>query len=218
MTPEFWQQRWEHGEIGWHRAEINRHLAEHWPTLNAAPGCRVLVPLCGKSRDLLWLAAHGHRVIGVELSPIAAQDFIAEHGLTATRTQSPPFERVTCDEIELLIGDFFALMPAHLGTIGAIYDRAALIALPPDLRQRYAAHLAALVPSGAVSLLISMDYDQNCMNGPPFAVNAAEIAQLFGDHFHIAQVGDHDVLDDEPQLRARGLNRLTEHVFFLTRR
>jgi len=218
MTPEFWHQRWQRGEIGWHSNEINRHLAEHWPRLGAPPGSRVFVPLCGKSLDLLWLAAQGHRVLGVEISPLAIDDFVVENGLDATRSQQPPFERVGADEIELLVGDFFDLTPALVPGIGAVYDRASLIALPPDMRPRYAARLAELVPAGCPSLLITLDYDQAQMNGPPFAVSAPEVQTLFGDAFDIEALAAVDVLAEQPRFRERGVDRMTEQVFRLRRR
>jgi thiopurine S-methyltransferase len=218
MSPEFWHQRWQRGEIGWHSDEINRHLAEHWPRLGAAVGSRVFVPLCGKSRDLLWLAAQGHRVLGVEISPLAVDGFFADSRLSPLRLDQPPFQRVTADEIELLLGDFFDLAPSHVPGIGAVYDRAALIALPPDMRARYAARLAGLVPSGCPSLLITLDYDQAQMNGPPFAVAESEVQTLFAGGFDIEPLAAVDVLAEQSRFRERGLDRLTEQVYRLRRR
>ncbi len=218
MTPEFWHQRWQRGEIGWHSDEFNRHLAEHWPGLGASAGSLVLVPLCGKSRDLLWLAAQGHRVIGVEISGLAIDHFLAESALSATRLEQAPFTRFIADEMELLVGDFFDLTSAHVPGIGAVYDRASLIALPPDMRPRYAARLAELVPSGSPSLLITLDYDQTQMNGPPFAVAKGEVRGLFGDAFDIDAIATVDVLAEQPRFRERGLDRLTEQVYRLRRR
>lgn len=218
MNPEFWHQRWQRGEIGWHSDDINRHLTEHWPRLGAAAGSRVLVPLCGKSLDLLWLAAQGHRVIGVEISPVAIDEFLRENGLSAHRHDEPPFQRASADEIELLVGDFFDLTPDHVAGVTAVYDRASLIALPPAMRSRYAAHLAELLPAGCLSLLITLDYDQAQMSGPPFAVTAEEVRELFGGAFEIDAVAAQDVLEEQPRFRARGLTRLDEQVYRLRRR
>jgi thiopurine S-methyltransferase len=218
MTPEFWHQRWQRGEIGWHSDEINRHLAEHWPRLGAAPGSRVLVPLCGKSLDLLWLAAQGHRVLGVEISPLAVEDFVAENRLDAVRLEDPPFRRAVADEIELLLGDFFDLTPVHVPGIGAVYDRASLIALPPDMRPRYARRLAELVSPECPSLLITLDYEQSQMNGPPFAVAEGEVRELFGSAFDVEPIAAVDVLAEQPRFRERGLDRLIEQVYRLRRR
>ena len=228
MTPEFWHQRWQRGEIGWHSETINRHLAEYWPALGVPAGERVLVPLCGKSLDMLWLAARGHRVLGVELSPIAVAAFFAENGLRpqVTDLAPAPFERWAVDELELLAGDFSALSPAILrgadgAGIDAVYDRASLIALPPALRPAYASHLASLLRATGggstpkVSLLITLDYEQARMPGPPFAVSEAEVRALFEADFRIDVAADVDVLEEHPGFRARGLDQLREHVYRL---
>lgn len=218
MTPDFWHQRWQRGEIGWHNAEINPCLEQHWPRLGAPPGCPVFVPLCGKSRDLLWLAGEGYRVIGNELSPIAIDAFLAEHGLAATRTQTLPFTQVVADEIELLVGDFFDLQPQHLAGVGAGYDRGSLIALPPALRPRYAERLASLLPAGTPMLLITLDYDQSRMDGPPFSVSHTEVMGLFGPAFAVESIAAVDVLAGHPRFVTRGVTALTERVYRLQRR
>ncbi|MCG6940751.1 MAG: thiopurine S-methyltransferase [Thiohalocapsa sp.] len=231
MTPEFWHQRWQQGEIGWHSDDINRHLAEHWPALGVPATGRVLVPLCGKSLDMLWLAGRGHQVLGVELSPIAVAAFFEDNGLSAQVTDLAPwpFVRWAVDELELLAGDFFDLSPELLQGAGgaggagidAVYDRASLIALPPALRPAYARNLAALLRAAGgtaavpVSLLITLDYDQACMPGPPFAVAEAEVQTLFGADFRIELVADFDALAENPRFGERGLDRLREHVYRL---
>jgi thiopurine S-methyltransferase len=228
VTPEFWHQRWQCGETGWHSADINRHLADCWPGLGVAAGARVLVPLCGKSLDMLWLAGRGYRVLGVELSPIAVEAFFRENGLEPRVTDLAPlpFVRWAVDEIELLVGDFFDLTADLLrGTagsgIGAVYDRAALIALPPALRGAYAQRLAALLRDTGdpvtppISLLISLDYDQARMQGPPFAVTEAEVRRLFDTDFAIDPLADFDALAENPRFGQRGLDRLREHVYEL---
>jgi thiopurine S-methyltransferase len=241
MTPEFWHQRWQRGEIGWHSEVFNRHLTDHWPSLGIGAEASVLVPLCGKTLDMLWLAGRGHRVLGVELSPIAAEAFFRDNGLTPQVTDlSPaPFVRLAVDELALLVGDFFDLTPhllqEHLfsgvghnaadgGAVHAVYDRAALIALPPDSRPAYAAHLIDLLRAAeaprvpAESLLISLDYDQSQMQGPPFAVSDAEVRALFADAFAIEPLASIDALAENPRFRERGLDRLTERVYRLALR
>jgi thiopurine S-methyltransferase len=215
MNPDFWHNRWQRGETGWHQGEIDRHLRELWPGLGLAAGTRVLVPLCGKTLDLLWLAGQGHRVLGVELSRLGVESFFAENGLTPEATDDRPFRRYRVDEIELLCGDFFDLEPRHLDDVGAVYDRAALIALPPGLRARYAAHLDALLPVAVPRLLITLEYDQERMAGPPFAVHPEEVRALFSPRHRISQLAGLDALDQSPGLRARGLEALTERVYRL---
>lgn len=230
MTPEFWHQRWQRGEIGWHSDAINRHLADYWPALGVPAHGRVLVPLAGKSLDMLWLAGRGHRVVGVELSPIAAEAFFRENGLEPEVTDlSPaPFVRMARDELVLLVGDFFDLSvdvlgAAHGASIDAVYDRAALIALPPNLRPAYARHLSSLLEASAApgtappkSLLITLDYAQSRMQGPPFAVSEAEVRGLFGDRFLTEKLASIDALAESPRFAERGLDWLTEHVYGLT--
>jgi thiopurine S-methyltransferase len=215
MNPEFWLERWQRGEIGWHRHEINRHLCAFWPQLGLPIGTRVLVPLCGKTADLLWLASRGDRVLGVELSELAVDAFFTENGLSPTVTRVSGFRRYRVDEIEILCGDFFALPPALLDDIGAVYDRAALIALPPDLRIRYAAHLDTLLPARVPHLLITLEYDQAQRAGPPFSVQTQEVARLFGERYRLSVLGQLDVLDESPAWRQQGLTELVERVYRL---
>jgi thiopurine S-methyltransferase len=218
MDSIYWQRRWERGQIGWHQDSINRHLTEHWPQLRLETGATIFVPLCGKALDLLWLAAQGHRVLGVEISALAVNAFLDENRLHAERAQDGLFQRVVAGEIELLIGDFFTLEQRHLEDVVAVYDRASLIALPPAQRPRYAAKLASLLTAGTQSLLITLDYDQWQMNGPPFSVGDAEVHDLFEPSFSLEHLANHDVLAEEPRWRQRGLDALTERVYLLTRR
>ncbi|MBI5461075.1 MAG: thiopurine S-methyltransferase [Gammaproteobacteria bacterium] len=225
MDPSFWLARWQAGEIGFHQAEINPHLQLYWPALHAAPGSCVFVPLCGKSRDMLWLAGQGHAVMGVEISPIAVADFFEENALTFTTQADARFVRRRAGEIVLLEGDFFDLSRdlsrdlnrADLDGIAAVYDRASLIALPPSLRGRYAEHMAALLSPGTPVLLITLDYPPQEMDGPPFAVSAAEVETLFASTFHIETLGGQDILAENPRFQARGLTRLQEQVYRLVR-
>jgi thiopurine S-methyltransferase len=215
MDPEFWHQRWQRGETAWHLTEINLHLREHWPRLGLGSGERVLVPLCGKTLDLLWLAGEGHRVLGVELSPIAVEALFRDNGLTPEVVDEPPFRRYRLDEIEVLCGDFFDLDAARMGEVAAVYDRASLIALPPELRPRYGRHLAGLLRPQVRGLLVTLAYDQAEMAGPPFAVHEAEVRSLFGPRFDIHPLAEADVLAESPNFRSRGLTRLTEQVYAL---
>ncbi len=228
MRPDFWHQRWQRGEIGWHSDAINRHLTQYWTALTPRPDGRVLVPLCGKSLDMLWLAGRGHRVVGVELSRLAVEQFFRENELDARCTDlSPlPFSRCAVDEVEVLCGDFFDLSPELLiagdaGGIDVVYDRAALIALPPPMRPRYAGHLAELLRAtgtsgvAAESLLISLDYDQTQMTGPPFAVTDDEVHALFDAAFEVECIGSFDALSEHPRFAKRGLDALRENIYRL---
>lgn len=215
MHSDFWLERWQRGETGWHLSDINLHLREFWPRLNLPPECQVFVPLCGKTLDLRWLASRGHRVLGVEISRLAVEECFAEAGWVPERREAGLLRQYRAGELTLLCGDFFDLTPEHLREVGAVYDRAALIALPPAWRIQYAAHFKALVPHSARGLLITLDYAQSQMTGPPFAVQRAEIEELFGDRYTLAELASFDVLDDSPGFRRRGLTALTEQVWQL---
>ncbi len=218
MHEDFWQQRWARNEIGFHLSEVNPYLQQFWPALNVAPGERVLVPLCGKSVDMLWLAEQGYRVLGVELAQAAVEAFFNEQNLLAEIDQVGAFRRYRSGAIEVLCGDFFRLTAADLLECRAFYDRAALIALPALLRERYAAHLTAILPSDCVGLLVTLDYPQAQMSGPPFAVSELEVEQLLTSPPWVVQVLEsRDVLGENQRFVQRGLNRLDERVYRLRR-
>jgi len=161
MDPDFWHQRWREGRIGFHQERPLPLLLKHWSALALAPGSQVFVPLAGKSLDLAWLAAQGYRVLGVELSPLAVAQFFAEHGLTPQVHDSRYGRHYRAGDIELICGDVFGLDAEALAGCAAVYDRAALIALPPALRHRYVGELQALLPAGCRGLLITLEYPQH---------------------------------------------------------
>lgn len=218
MDPHFWHERWHRNEIGFHQPHINTHLQNFWHRINAEPRSRVFVPLCGKSRDLLWLAGLGYQIVGVEVSPIAVETFFKENELAAQPEKAGKFDRWQQGEISLLCGDFFALTRADLGEIGAVYDRASLVALPPEMRQRYATHIAELVPPDVASLLITMEYPDGAMDGPPFSVSETEVHALFAKDFDVHKVHRENILDANPRFKERGLTQLDEVVYLLRRR
>ena len=189
MDHQFWHQRWEENQIGFHQQAINEYLSKHWAELGLASGAPVFVPLCGKSLDMLWLREQGHAVLGVELSERAVQDFFRENDLQAEISRDARFQRYSTEGLQLLAGDFFALQPADLAGIEAVYDRAALIALPPPMRQQYAQHMYNLLPAGAHILLISMSYEEGSREGPPFSVPEAEVHQLYDAGFEVERMG-----------------------------
>lgn len=218
MEHEFWHERWQQNQIGFHRDEIHLSLQQEWPKLEVKPGSRVFVPMCGKSNDMLWLLDQGYQVVGIELSPLAVEAFFAENHLQPTTHQQGNFLVSEIDGLQILCGDFFALRSENLGIIEAVYDRAALVALPQQMRIDYVAQLSASLKPGVKTLLVAFDYLQAEMSGPPFSVSSAEIENLYQSWCDIELLATEDVLERELQLKSRGLSRLHEQVYRLVAR
>lgn len=180
MDHDFWIERWRSGRIGFHLEAPNPMLLAHAEALGAGPR-RVLVPLCGKTEDMAWLAAQGHTVVGVELAVQAVEDFFRTHGLVPTVTPRGALRAYTAGPFTLWAGDFFEVTRDDVGPVDALYDRAALIALPPSMRAQYAAHVRALLPDGPRGLVITLEYPEDAMQGPPFSVPEAELRALYPD-------------------------------------
>lgn len=218
MESNFWLERWQQGQIGFHQEQVNSYLIQNWPKLGAAKGDKILVPLCGKSKDMLWLHRQGLAVSGVELSDIAVKSFFEENRLTAKQEKHGAFSRWHAPGYSLLCGDFFALTAADIQDHRFVYDRASLIALPPPMRQKYAKHLGELLSLGTKVLLVTMEYAQQEMNGPPFSVQEHEVRELYSLLFTIEKVGQVDVLSANPHFRERGLSELMETTYVMTRK
>ena len=218
MDKQFWLDRWGEQRIGFHLADINPHLRRYWSTLGVPPGSRVLVPLCGKSLDMLWLRDQGHEVLGVEFSGIAIRDFARENSLTMETFADGDFIGARTDGVTLLRGDFFHLHQRWTAEVVAVYDRAALVALPREMRRRYVARMARLLGPGTQMLLVSMDYPQDEMNGPPFSVPEDEIALLYEDAFDLELLETVDALAANPRLAGKGISRMTEQIWRICRR
>lgn len=217
MEPKFWQERWARNQLGFHLPEVNPYLERHWPSLALAEGAKVLVPLCGKSLDLMWLATQGHRVLGVELSEQAVEAFFSEQSLTPRITQRGVFTVYQADLIEVWCGDFFALDAEVLADCTAVYDRAALIALPPLMRSQYTEQLNNMLRPGCQGLLITLDYDQTQKAGPPFAVTDEEVKVLLGAHWSLQVIEKQDILGDSWKFVQDGVTRLDERVYRVAR-
>lgn len=214
MDCDFWLGAWREGKTGFHLGVVNPQLLAHHQVLR---GTRVLVPMCGKSLDLAWLASRGRQVVGVELSELAVNQLFEEQQLTPRVRREGELLRYEAGSLTIFCGDFFALEPAQLGTIDAFYDRAALVALPPELRVRYVAHMAQLLPAPLVGLLVSFEYPQAEMSGPPFSVPQAAVRKLYEPTFTVELRASQDILAQEPRFRERGLTSLFECVYRITR-
>ncbi len=212
----FWQRRWTRNEIGFHLNEVNPYLLRHWSCLCLARGARVLVPLCGKSIDMAWLVDQGFAVLGVELSERAVEDFFAEQGLVAEVSDRGPFTIYRSGSLEVLCGDFFELSGADVVDCQAIYDRAALIALPEEMRQRYVEHLLHILPSHCAGMLVTLDYPQDQMAGPPFSVGEDEVRRSLSSRWKVEILEQANVLDERNwKFLQRGLTCLEECCYKL---
>ncbi|MEE4250519.1 MAG: thiopurine S-methyltransferase [Alcanivoracaceae bacterium] len=212
MEISFWHERWEKGEIGFHLTKVNPLLTRWWQALDASAGTPVWVPLCGKSLDMTWLHQQGHPVTAVELSRQALQAFDAEQGLDLRWRQAGPLEAAEGPGLTLYCGDYFSVTGAQLTHIGLVYDRAALVALPAPMRQRYVAHMRAVLPAGWRMLLLTFDYPQEQRAGPPFSVTDDEVRQLFRG-CTIDVLSEQQVIDRHPGFREQGLTSMIERAY-----
>ncbi len=210
MQAEFWLERWEKREIGFHQVEINRFLEQYWATLELAKNSTVLVPLCGKSKDMRWLLQQGHHVLGVELSEAAVQEFFEEWDVQPQINRKGSFTCYSAEHIEILVGDFFVLTAEDVQKVSGVYDRASLVALPSDIRQAYVKLLGEILPVKAQTLLISFEYQLGARNGPPFSIDVDAVKNLFESTCVV------HLLDSQP-FDLRGVAAI-EHSFCLTYR
>ena len=186
MQSEFWHERWASGRIGFHLNSVNPLLIKGWNGLNAAGEGRVLVPLCGKSLDMLWLREQGHEVLGVELSELACEAFFAEQGVEVQERQEGGYLVRRMDGLDIYCGDFFDLPQSCFETLSWVYDRAALVAFPPEMRKRYAEVLIEKLPAAVSMLLVTLEFDEQ--QGPPFSVSEQEVQGLYSEHFVIEKL------------------------------
>jgi chloride channel protein, CIC family len=219
----YWLQRWRDGRIGWHHDGPMPLLTEHWPKLDVPPGTRVLVPLCGKSVDMLWLSRQGMQVLGVEVSPIAVEAFLADNDLHArtTSTANGTHHEITNPPggaIQVVNGNIFGMASETIAACKAVYDRAALIALPARTRERLAHEVYAMLPAGSRMLMITLDYPQAQMAGPPFSIDDDEIHRLFDADWQIDLLERRDILDSQPSFQEQGVTSLHTSVYAMTRR
>jgi thiopurine S-methyltransferase len=217
MHDDFWRERWETGQIGFHQHEVHPFLARWWTSLGVPTDARVYVPLCGKSLDMVWLAEHGHHVIGSELIPAAISQYFSERGLVPTAKRRGGYRHYAAGPYEILEGDALGLTTADAGPVRAAYDRAALVALPPHMRGDYAASLARLLSPGSPALMVAFEYPQEMRGGPPFSVGVDEIRELFGPEFEVEELERLDVIGTNPKFAELGIPALYETALRLTR-
>lgn len=187
MDADFWHQRWKRGEIGFHEGRANAALVAHLDRLDLPRGSRIFVPLCGKTLDIAWLLAQGYRVAGVELSSIAIGELFTALELAPEVRPTGALTHYGAKNIDIWVGDIFDASGEILGAVDAVYDRAALVALPEAMRGRYAAHLTAITHT-APQLLITYEYDQRLYDGPPFSVREDALKRLYAENYRLEPV------------------------------
>lgn len=203
MEHRFWHERWEANRTGFHEPAVSPALADYLGVLGLGAGARVFLPLCGKTLSIRWLRERGFNVVGVEISPIAVEQLFDELGVEPEAREYDPLQLRSEGGTEIFVGDIFDLDQETLGPIDAVFDRAAYIALPADIRERYAAHVAKIT-AGAPQLLVSLEYDQSVMVGPPFSVSAEEIRSHY-ERFYDVLLLEREMLPDG--VRQAGLVR-----------
>lgn len=187
METDFWHRKWAENDIAFHEGEANRLLVKYFQRLPLPSGGRVFLPLCGKTRDIAWLLSSGYRVAGAELSETAVQQLFDELDAEPEVAMAGSLSRYSAEGVDIFVGDIFDLSPEILGPVDAVYDRAALVALPSEMRSRYTSHLMKIT-DGAPQLVITFEYDQTQMDGPPFSITAEEIHRHYAGRYRLAQL------------------------------
>jgi thiopurine S-methyltransferase len=216
MDAEYWLKRWREQRTGWHRDAPMPLLAKHWPSLGVPDDARILVPLAGKSLDMLWLSEQGYRVRGVEVSPLAIEQFFTDNALEPQR--SADGGRYTAGNIEIIRDDIFAIDDGEFAICNAVYDRAAIIAQPALERERYVREVYGKLPTDCTGLMITLEYPTDEMEAPPFAVDEAEICRLFAAPWNVELLERRDILVEQPGFREQGVSALSTAVYRLERR
>lgn len=193
MEADFWHERWKLGEIAFHEKQANQLLVNHFDKLQLEKGSRVFLPLCGKTTDIAYLLNLGYHVLGVELSELAIQELFQALEVNPTITTVDKLKLYQTEGIDIFVGDFFDLNAGILGNIDAIYDRAALVALPLEMRKPYSQHLIKITDN-AKQLLICFEYDQAGLKGPPFSITANEITQHYDTSYSIECVEESNII------------------------
>jgi len=187
MDEAFWHRRWQDNDIGFHEKQANALMVKHFSALRLQAGSRVFLPLCGKTRDIAWLLSKGYRIAGAELSTTAIEQLFDELGRETRRSPLGRLTHYSASGIDIFAGDVFDLTRRVLGPVDAIYDRAALVALPEEMRDRYAAHLMAMTGT-ARQFLLCFEYDQSQMDGPPFSVSGEEVRRHYGASYDLTRI------------------------------
>ncbi len=193
METKFWQQRWQEGKIGFHLSDVNPWLIKYLDKFKLAPKARIFVPLCGKSQDLVYLAERGFEVIGVEVIKQAIDDFFTEQKLSPSIKNIGEFTQYSASNISILHGNYFALNQSLIGKIDLVFDRASMVALPQDIRKDYPKQMKNIIGNCQQILLVTMQYPQDKLSGPPFSVTDKEVKNAYQNQFSINLLEENDI-------------------------
>lgn len=215
MDAKFWINAWEEGRTNFHRSQFNEKLLQFFPLLNPKKGERVLVPLCGKTKDLIWLLQSGLTVHGVELYSRPVEEFFPENHLAPVmKNQDGNFTNYSFQNLTISCGDFFKVQGSDVYDL--VYDRASLVALPLEMRKEYAKVITRVLKPKGKYLLIVYEYDQSKMEGPPFSVSEDEVHKLYDHHFSIKLVESES--PENEGARLSGVLSLKQKVYILEKK
>lgn len=212
MDAGFWHRRWTKNEIGFHLDQVNPLLVEYFSRLSLESGASVFLPLCGKTRDIAWLLNEGFCVVGAELNQQAVEQLFVELELEPTIERFGELLLYQAPNLDVWCGDMFALNAEQIGKVNAVYDRAALVALPEDMRLDYAPKVVAL-SRGVPQLLITLEYDQSLQAGPPFSISDEALNRYYAQSYELELVLSQDVAGG-----LKGKSPAIEKVWLLTPR
>lgn len=215
MERKFWLERWSKNQIGFHQPQPNRWLVQLWPEVAAKQS--VFVPLCGKSLDMRYLEDQGHPIVGIDLASLALEAYFEEAGEQVQPESHNSLHVYRGRQSTLYCGDLFEMSAAEVESVDAVYDRGALVALPPEQRRRYADHLQRILPVGARVLLVALEYDQHLVAGPPHSVLPEEVEALYGERCSIAPLVSEGTEEVPPHFTEQGVRRATEAVYLITK-
>jgi thiopurine S-methyltransferase len=210
-----WLKFWENNETNWHGDKITQELVEYFELFELEPRDKVFVPLCGKSLDMLYIMNQGFSVVGVEISEIGVRQFFSENNLAYKITKVDDFDLYSTENLEIYCGDFFALTSKHLNNVKSVFDRKSLIALEPEVRQKYVKHLNDIISLGARILLVTLQYPQYQMSGPPFSVDKSEVESLFSMAFESRELRSFNDIENESKLTRAGVNYINNAAYYL---
>jgi thiopurine S-methyltransferase len=220
MELSYWQSRWRKGNIGFHMKDGYPQLREYWKSLPLPASPKVLVPLSGKSKDMQWIAGQDGNVTGVEISELAVRQFYDESGIAANVSSYSSFSIYRSKDITLWCGDFLKLPESKMPEFDLIYDKSALVALPPKMRQKYVKKIISLSGARTHILLHGFSYNQQEMNGPPFSVPVKEVESFYEDEFSIKMLEKNSLNTEKFQkFKKRGLgSHFIEYLLLLSKK